>query len=134
MDGSAAPAVSVPIFATVIWLAWVLAQAYGAATLAALLVSLLLLAIAGWFLGRWPGRRWAAAVAAVIVLGAIGLGVYSKALVVPKFDPSKVLAIGLAPGTYWGTWSQDAVARYPDLGQPVFVDFTSELVPQLPGQ
>ena len=33
-------AVSVPIFATVIWLAWVLAQAYGAALLLALLVSL----------------------------------------------------------------------------------------------
>ena len=34
-------AISVPIFATVIWLAWVLAQAYGAAMLAALLVSFL---------------------------------------------------------------------------------------------
>ena len=33
-------AVSVPIFATVIWLAWVLAQAYGAALLAALLAEL----------------------------------------------------------------------------------------------
>ncbi len=52
-------AISVPIFATVIWLAWVLAQAYGAALLAALLASFLLLAIAGWFLGRWPAKRWA---------------------------------------------------------------------------
>ena len=51
-------AVAVPIFATVIWLAWLLAQAYGAAMLAALLVSFLLLAIAGWSLGRWPARRW----------------------------------------------------------------------------
>ncbi len=47
-------AVAVPIFGTVIWLAWVVAQAYGANLLLALLSSFLLLAIAGWFLGRWP--------------------------------------------------------------------------------
>ena len=62
-------AVSVPIFGTVIWLAWVLANAYGAAVLAALLCSFLLLAIAGWFLGRWPAKGWATAVAALIMLG-----------------------------------------------------------------
>ncbi|MGB8261841.1 MAG: protein-disulfide reductase DsbD domain-containing protein, partial [Terracidiphilus sp.] len=44
-------AVSVPIFATVVWLAWVLAQAYGANLLAALLAGFVLLAVAGWFLG-----------------------------------------------------------------------------------
>ena len=66
-------AVAVPIFATVIWLAWVLAQAYGASVLAALLMSFLLLAIAGWFLGRWPAKRWAATVAALILLGVIAL-------------------------------------------------------------
>jgi thiol:disulfide interchange protein DsbD len=66
-------AVAVPIFATVIWLVWVLAGAYGASALAALLGSFLLLAIAGWFLGRWPARRWSTAVAAVILLGVIAL-------------------------------------------------------------
>ncbi len=48
-------AVSVPIFVTVIWLAWVLAQAYGAAMLAALLP-----ASCCWLLpdGSWAaGRR-----------------------------------------------------------------------------
>jgi len=50
-------AISVPLFATVIWLTWVLARAYGASVLALLLTSFLLLAIAGWFLGRWPARR-----------------------------------------------------------------------------
>ncbi len=60
-------AVSVPIFATVIWLAWVLATAHGANVLAALLLALLLLAIAGWFLGRWPTRRWSTVVAALLM-------------------------------------------------------------------
>ena len=66
-------AVSVPIFATVIWLAWVLANAYGATLLAALLVGFLLIAIAGWFLGRWPAKRWSTVVAGMILLGVVAL-------------------------------------------------------------
>jgi thiol:disulfide interchange protein DsbD len=118
-------AVSVPIFATVIWLAWVLAQAYGASVLALLLASFLLLAIAGWFLGRWPAKRWSTAVAAVIVVAATGLGVYSQAVVVPRFSPDRVLTVQLAPGTYWQEWSAEAVSRYRAEGRPVLVDFTA---------
>src|SRR4029078_11801054 len=68
-------AVSVPIFGTVIWLAWVIANAYGAAVLAALLVRFLLHAIAGCFLGRWRAKRWATAVAvaflAIVVVTSV---------------------------------------------------------------
>ena len=48
-------AVAVPIFATVIWLAWVLAQAYGAGVLAALLASFLLLGHCGLVPGPLAG-------------------------------------------------------------------------------
>ena len=118
-------AVSVPIFATVIWLAWVLAQAYGAALLAALLASFLLLAIAGWFLGRWPAKRWATVVAALIVLAVIVVGVAAprKLVAAPEIggvSPRR----GAAPGT-WQPWSADAVSRSLAAGQPVFVDFTA---------
>jgi len=65
-------AVSIPIFATVIG-CLVLAQAYGAGVLAALLASFLLLAIAGWFLGRWPAKRWATVVAGLILLGVVAI-------------------------------------------------------------
>ena len=50
-------ATAVPIFATVIWLVWVLVQTRGAMAAAALLAAFLLLAIAGWILGRWPAKR-----------------------------------------------------------------------------
>jgi thiol:disulfide interchange protein DsbD len=126
-------AVSVPIFGTVIWLAWVLANAYGAAVLAALLASFLLLAIAGWFLGRWPAKRWASVVAGAILLCVIGLGVFSGSMVVPQFSPDKVLTIQLKPdlatqlksGRYWGVWSSGAVEENVAQGRPVFVDFTA---------
>jgi thiol:disulfide interchange protein DsbD len=114
-------AISVPIFITVIWLAWVLAQAYGASVLAALLASFLLLAIAGWFLGRWPAQRWAAIVAAAILLVAV---------LVSVFAPGKLAVVPSSPGApeeceLWQPWSQEAVTRSLGAGQPVFVDFTA---------
>ncbi len=114
-------AVAVPIFATVIWLAWVLAQAYGAGVLAALLASFLLLAIAGWFLGRWPAKRWSAAVAAVIVLAVIGVSVAAPGKLAVA---SETLAAPEAAGV-WQPWSPEAVSRSLAAGQPVFVDFTA---------
>jgi thiol:disulfide interchange protein len=123
-------AVSVPIFGTAIWLAWVIANAYGAAMVAALLVGFLLLAIAGWFLGRWPAKGWSAVLAGLIVLCVIGLGVYSANA---SFTPQDV-AIGaelirngtLAPTTLWEPWTADAVSKYQAQGTPVFVDFTAK--------
>ncbi len=118
-------AVSVPIFATVIWLAWVLAQAYGAATLAALLASFLLLAIAGWFLGRWPAKRWSTSIAAVILLAVIGLAVFGQKLAEDSAPSSGSSAASAGGAASWEPWSADAVSRYQSQGRPVFVDFTA---------
>jgi thiol:disulfide interchange protein DsbD len=120
-------AIAVPIFATVIWLVWVLAQAYGAALVAAVLGCFLLLAVAGWFLGRWPAKRWA-----TVVAGGIVLLVIVACVVEPKklAEVSSAAAPG-APGgqgaskSSWQPWSADAVSRAMAAGQPVFVDFTA---------
>ncbi len=127
-------AVSVPIFGTVIWLAWVVAQGYGANLLLALLSIFLLLAIAGWFLGRWPAKRWATAIAAITVLGVIGISVASSREFVvsaPNLNSDDMrtlasLASGrLAKSTIWQPWSTDAVQQALAAGRPVFVDFTA---------
>jgi len=114
-------ATAVPIFATVIWLAWVLAQAYGAAILAALLTSLLLVAIAGWFLGRWPAQRWAAAVASFVLLGVVAVSVFAPARL--GATPSATAAIATQGG--WEPWTAETVSHYLSQGRPVFVDFTA---------
>lgn len=114
-------AVSVPIFGTVIWLAWVIANAYGAAVLAALLASFLLLAIAGWFLGRWPAKGWSSAVA-----GGLLLIVVAIAIVAPKQLASSAQTqtqVGISGG--WQPWSAEAVTGFQSQGRPVFVDFTA---------
>jgi thiol:disulfide interchange protein DsbD len=121
-------AVSIPIFITVIGLAWVLAEAYGAGTLAALLASFLLLAIAGWFLGRWPAKRWATVVAGLILLGVVGLAVFGQRLVgesAGKTDQTGKTNLDTVAAGGWEPWSAEAVSRYQAQGRPVFVDFTA---------
>jgi thiol:disulfide interchange protein DsbD len=125
-------AVSIPIFATVIWLAWVLANAYGAAVLAALLASFLLLAIAGWFLGRWPAKRWSTVVAALVLLGVIAISVLGPSkLAAPSValtqEDVKALASLSSAGRagQWQPWSPQLVSEYQSQGRPVFVDFTA---------
>jgi thiol:disulfide interchange protein/DsbC/DsbD-like thiol-disulfide interchange protein len=113
-------AIAVPIFATVIWLAWVLARAYGADLLMALLGSFLLLAVAGWFLGRWPARRWASAVAGVVVLAVVAVGV-----IAPKRFASTAVSAVSETQTGWQPWSAQAVKGYQAQGRPVLVDFTA---------
>jgi thiol:disulfide interchange protein DsbD len=115
-------AISVPIFITVIWLAWVLAQAYGAGVLAALLGAFLLLAIAGWFLGRWPAKRWASVVAGLILVAVIAICAFAPGKLVvasETLNPPEMKGL-------WQPWSEDAVSRSLAAGQPVFVDFTAK--------
>jgi len=114
-------AVSVPIFITVIWLAWSLISAYGAGLLWSLLGSLLMLAIAGWFLGRWPAKRWSTVVAALIVLIVIAASVLApkKLAAAPETSTTTVQQGG------WQPWSAQAVSGYQAQGRPVFVDFTA---------
>ena len=114
-------AISVPIFATVIWLAWVLAELMARVRLLALLTSFLLIAIAGWFLGRWPAKRWAAAVAGLILLSVVGLSIFvSRNMITAPETLSAPEMQGL-----WQPWSEEAVSRSLATGQPVFVDFTA---------
>ena len=118
-------AVSIPIFLTVVWLAWVLAQAYGANLLGALLAGLLLLAIAGWFLGRWPARRWAATTAALFLVAFIGLSAFVPRLASSPPPAASTAATGQSSGAAWQPWSPAAVSSYQAQGRAVFVDFTA---------
>jgi thiol:disulfide interchange protein DsbD len=120
-------AVAVPIFATVIWLAWSLTSGYGSGLLVSLLCSLLLLAVAGWFLGRWPAKRWSTAVAALIVIAVIAVSVVAPKRFEAAPEASAVTgsSSGAAAHGGWEPWSAEAVFRYQAQGRPVFVDFTA---------
>lgn len=121
-------AISVPLFATVIWLSWVLARAYGANVLTAQLTLFLLLAIAGWFLGRWPAKRWSTLLAALILAAVVILAFFSQRWAEVQGETTGANGSGSsfpAASTGWQPWSDEAVRRSLAQGKPVFVDFTA---------
>jgi thiol:disulfide interchange protein DsbD len=125
-------ATAVPIFGTVIWLAWVLAQTRGAEAVAALLATFLLLAIAGWILGRWPAKRLPSIAAGLVIVAGVATCVYGVTVLAgPVTASAGGLGGNRASGqagrsaSQWEPWSQAAVDKYRAEGRPVFVDFTA---------
>jgi thiol:disulfide interchange protein DsbD len=116
-------ATSVPIFATVIWLAWLFAQSAGVDALIGLLSAFLLLAVAAWILGRWPGRRTASLAALAVAVLAVSAPIYS----VRTFAPPANVSADVQDGPrHWEPFTPEIVATYQKQGRPVFVDFTAK--------
>lgn len=106
---------SVPLFITVVGLVWVYGSLYSSSVsdsvdhIARLLFGLLILAIAGWALGRWPAKTGSAI--AATLLCAVALAV---PLVQPNRDP-----------LVWQPYSQATLDQARAAGHPVFIDFTA---------
>jgi thiol:disulfide interchange protein DsbD len=113
-------ATSIPIFATVIWLVWLFAQAAGVTALAGLLAAFLLLAIAGWILGRWPAKSAATATAVVVLALAIALPVFAAR----KLSTAST-HVNTANNSLWEPFSPALVEKYRAQGRPVFIDFAA---------
>jgi thiol:disulfide interchange protein DsbD len=116
-------AVAVPIFATVIWLVWVFAQIAGTNAMIGLLVAFLLLAMAGWVLGRWHGKTSAAAVAIFVLIIAVAVPVWA---VRQLGSAGRTQAnVGVANDATWQPYTPDLIAKERAAGHAVFVDFTA---------
>ena len=109
---------AVPLFATAIWLAYVYGRLYaGGATdpgdgvyrLSLLLGCFLVLAVAGWVLGKWPAK-WSSAITAIVLI-AVGLAI-------PLYQPKDTNLV-------WAPYSQAALDTARKSGNPVFIDFTA---------
>ncbi len=114
-----------PMFATVVWLVWVLGQQVGIDGAAALLVLLLALAFVAWALGSpalGPRARSG--------FGAVALLLMAAALVWVAPALREDALVRAAPGAAasdqrWQPWSAERVAQAQAEGRPVFVDFTA---------
>jgi DsbC/DsbD-like thiol-disulfide interchange protein/cytochrome c biogenesis protein CcdA len=114
-------AVSIPIFGTVIWLVWVFNQTAAASSLIFLLSAFLLLAIAGWILGRWPAKAPATLSAVLVLALAIAVPVWA----LRAFAPNVTAHAQNSDAPLWQPFTPDLVAKYRAEGKPVFVDFTA---------
>ncbi len=126
---------AVPLFATAIWLAWVYGQLHGGGgvdQMALLLACFLVLAIAGWALGRWPAK-WTGRIAAVVLI-ALGLAIplsqirsATRASATAQAGVGQTNAAAAADGAeiVWQPYSEQALDAARAAGHPVFIDFTA---------
>jgi thiol:disulfide interchange protein DsbD len=104
-----------PLFATVLWLLWVLETQTGASGWLAAAALLLLISFALW-LGRSTRKTSVRAAWALAFAGALGTLVYMQAL---SGDPS------VSSASLWTPYSAATLAEARGRKQPVFVDFTA---------
>ncbi len=117
-----------PMFATAVWLFWVLAQQVDANAIGLALAALVLVGMAAWAFGLSQrgvrGFRW-------VALGSAGLAVYAvlsatgtDATAAPERS-SGTAGIGKAEVAGWVPWSKAEADRLVASGKPVFIDFTA---------
>ena len=121
-------AMAFPMFATVIWLLWVLGQQTGIDGASSLLALLLTVAWLVWALGLSGPKRWVLsglALAALLWLGSSWLPLaLREAPAEPLVSASQATTGTLSTGS-WQPWSEAAVQAQLAAGRPVFVDFTA---------
>jgi thiol:disulfide interchange protein DsbD len=121
-------AMAFPMFATVIWLLWVLGQQTGIDGASSLLALLLTVAWLVWALGLSGRTRWVLsglALAALLWLGSSWLPLaLREAPAEPLASASPTTPGTLSTGS-WQPWSEAAVQAQLAAGRPVFVDFTA---------
>jgi len=114
-----------PMFATVVWLLWVLGQQSGIDGAAALLMLLVVVALLTWALGlKGRGR---ATLASLSVVGLLWLG-WSIGPNVTRLQAASGTSAPIATavdGLSWQLWSAEQQAASLAEGRPVFVDFTA---------
>lgn len=114
------------LMATVVWLIWVLGQQAGIDAVGSLLLSLVVMSIAGWILGRWGSfvnatrtRRIAQTMAVVLI--TVGL---AFALSTARNGSAITANSGKAgDGIAWQTFSPKLIDDLRAAGKPVFIDF-----------
>lgn len=126
-------AMAFPMFASVVWLVWVLGQQSGIDGVAVLLALLLVLTMTVWSLGlSGPAKGLLATVSVAMggVLIAVAGHLMGKTDAVPVVSDASVATPGAAgtpataPGS-WLPWRPNLPEQLLAQGQPVFVDFTA---------
>ncbi|GIL05588.1 MAG: thiol:disulfide interchange protein DsbD [Betaproteobacteria bacterium] len=113
-----------PMFATCVWLLWVLAQQVDIDAVGLLLLALVLLGLAAWAFGlaqRGAQRyRW-------VALGAAVVAVYAtvSATGADNGVAARAQAAVAKDAAQWQPWSRASMEQAIAAGKPVFVDFTA---------
>jgi thiol:disulfide interchange protein len=110
-----------PMFATVVWLVWVLGQQSGIDGAGALLGLLVLMALAAWALGLRHARPRTRTLLATLSIALLAVGIWAIGPIITheKATPTA------AESSRWQAWEPGRVEQLTAQGQSVFVDFTA---------
>jgi thiol:disulfide interchange protein DsbD len=121
-------AMAFPMWATVIWLVWVLGQQTGIDGASALLALLLTTAWLAWALGLKGRTRWVMgglALSSLVWLGSNWLPLALREAPANSATSTTSSTQPMAPSGGWQPWSETGLQTALGAGQPVFVDFTA---------
>jgi thiol:disulfide interchange protein len=116
---------SIPMWATVIWLTWVLGQQVGIDGATALLAALLVLGWLAWAWGSPTMARSRARVGMTAVAALSLAGVMVWALPMWSATAAPTTATTANAQSEWQAWSPQRVAELNAQGRTVFVDYTA---------
>ncbi len=110
-----------PLYATVVWLVWVLGAQTSNDGVAMFLAGLTLIAMSAWIFGHWQGYRLRlasvlGALIAAVGIGAIWFGANAETVVVSQTA---------VRDDDWVPFSKEKIAELRSQGKSVFVDFTA---------
>ena len=114
-----------PMYATVIWLMWVLGQQVGLDGVTGFMACLLSLVLLIWAMSLQGRVAHVMSALALVLLGlSLWLWAGNWTQATPVANPSEPKNQASAPAL-WQAWSADKVAQARQAGRPVFVDFTA---------
>ncbi len=113
-----------PLFATVVWLLWVLGLQAGLEGVVKALLAFIALAFVSWAAPLLPAPGWLARAGAVAALLAVGMWSWPVALPATHTQAAPA-PLGQPSAASWQPYDDIALARYLAAGQPVFIDFTA---------
>ena len=121
---------SIPMFATVAWLAWVFSKQTGGSGIAPLVAGMLLFSAVAWLLARAsvaPSARARTLSLGGAMLAAV-LGVASVSYASTRTRPPVVAGATYTDsyGLVWEAWTAELVAERRSAGKVVFLDFTAD--------
>jgi thiol:disulfide interchange protein/DsbC/DsbD-like thiol-disulfide interchange protein len=116
-------ALAFPMFATVIWLTWVLGQQAGIDGAAALLLALLALALAAWWWGQRPENGVKRVLVSVAIV-SLAVGAFAWASPLWRTVAPEARS-GADVGDVWQPWSPQKISELRAAGRKIFVDFTA---------
>jgi thiol:disulfide interchange protein DsbD len=114
-----------PMWATVVWLVWVLGHLSGVDGAASLLALLLAVSLVVWSLQLQGASRRVVATISIAACAALAWAIGPNVLKLEDASPTPITASATSGAIAWQAWAPGRVESELAAGKPVFVDFTA---------